>query len=143
MIEEEYSEDAGGELRWGSRGAGLLFRRPSGAFFLVFRSAFVMDPSTWGIPGGKVEAGESEEEAAMREAVEELGMVPPFTIRDFDIMVSGSFRYTTFLASMREQFAKVWKPKLNWENEKSGWFKPGRLPKPLHENVRRVIEMWR
>lgn len=102
-----------------------------------------MDPHVWGVPGGRVEPGETEEEAAIKEAIEELGVVPPFRILAQDVYVSGDFRYTTYLGSVKESHAKLWKPILNWENDDWGWFSPRKLPKLLHPNVKRTIDRWK
>ena len=45
-------------------------------YLLTLRSQDVLEPGTWGIPGGRVEAGENPYEAAERETEEELGSLP-------------------------------------------------------------------
>ena len=98
---DELSYDAGGQLRWGRKAAGILIRRlDTGMFFLVLRSQEVMDPGVLGIPGGRVEPGEKEEEAAVQEATEELGPLPRMKFVDRDLYTSGEFSYVTFLALM-------------------------------------------
>ena len=51
-------------------GAALILRDPAGRILLQRRN----DDGTWGLPGGYLEIGETLEEAARREAREELGL---------------------------------------------------------------------
>lgn len=139
---DEISFDAKGRPRWGSRAAGILFRRKDGRFLLVLRSAEVLDPGVWGIPGGRVEPGEDVKKAARLETKEELGKVPPFKIVEKDVYRSGDFEYTTFLAEMKDPDAEKWGPELNWENDEWGWFPADHLPAPMHPNVLKIIRLW-
>lgn len=52
---------------------------------MLFRSKVETNPSLWGIPAGKVENGESDIEAAIREIKEETGIV----LNEQDIMYAG------------------------------------------------------
>jgi 8-oxo-dGTP pyrophosphatase MutT (NUDIX family) len=66
------------ELRGGRPAAGLLLFYPLGSaagFVLTVRSETLpKHPGQVGLPGGRVEAGESLEEAALRETREEIGV---------------------------------------------------------------------
>lgn len=142
---DETSRDAEGRLRWGRRAAGILIMRTDiDHFLLVLRSEDVLDPKVLGIPGGRVEPGENPEEAALSEAEEELGPLPPMKFVDHDEYVSGEFSYTTFLAHMDGKVAQPWKPELNWENDAWLWVTPQDLRgiSEVHPNVRRVIDKW-
>jgi len=141
----EMSVDAEGRPRWGRRAAGLLIQREDTLdFLLVLRSEDVMDPHVLGIPGGRVEPGESEEAAAVSEAREELGALPELRFVDKDVYTSGEFTYTTFLVMMSAADAKKWTPELNWENDAWVWVDPDGLREvaEVHPNVRKVIEKW-
>jgi ADP-ribose pyrophosphatase len=142
---DEISFDAQGRPRWGRKAAGILIRRTdSGMFLLVMRSNEVMDPGVLGIPGGRIEPGESEEVAAIQEATEELGPMPPLKFVDRDVYTSGDFSYVTFLALMSGENAEDWKPELNWENDAWIWVDLSDLVgiREIHPNVRRVLEKW-
>lgn len=141
----ETSFDAEGRIRWGKRAAGILIKRNDiKAFLLVMRSEEVMDPGLLGIPGGRVEPGEELEEAAISEATEELGPLPPIKLVASDLYESGDFSYVTFLAHMNGKDAKKWKPELNWENNAWIWLTLKDLEgiEGVHPNVRRVLEKW-
>jgi 8-oxo-dGTP pyrophosphatase MutT (NUDIX family) len=49
------------------------FLEYNGKFVILFRHAHKPDGSTWGLPGGKVEKGETDHEAIIRELYEETG----------------------------------------------------------------------
>lgn len=113
--------------------AGILFRSNDGRVLLVRRSAEGDHAGEWGIPGGKVEDGETTAEAAVREAAEEIGLDPdaiggvanlrPWTRRQAD-----GVDWTTFLVSVDEPFHVD----LNGEHDAAEWVPPGEAPDPLH-----------
>jgi 8-oxo-dGTP pyrophosphatase MutT (NUDIX family) len=139
---DDYAYDATGQVRWGRRAAGLLIRRDdTGAIFLALRSEDVMDPGLWGIPGGRVEPGQTDQEAAFEETLEELGTLPPVEVVGEHIMQSGSFTYTTYVAVMAGADAATWRPQLNWENDAWRWFQ--RLPHDTHPGVRATVRALR
>ena len=59
----------------GSRGALLLLVRADGAVLLQHRDDIptIDYPGRWAVPGGAIEAGETPEQAAVREIAEETG----------------------------------------------------------------------
>jgi 8-oxo-dGTP diphosphatase len=63
-----------GARHWGLNGAAglLLFR--SGEVLLQLRAPWVHNGGTWGIPGGARDSHESWSDAAIREAMEEIGI---------------------------------------------------------------------
>jgi mutator protein MutT len=57
-----------------SRFAGIILMNPEGEVLLQLRSTDErLYPDCWTLPGGKVEEGESPEQAILREVKEELG----------------------------------------------------------------------
>lgn len=68
-----------GHRHWGRHGAAglLLVRTRAGdpEILLQHRAAWTSDGGTWGIPGGARDSHETPEQAALREAAEEAGIV--------------------------------------------------------------------
>lgn len=93
----------------------------------------------WGLPGGKLDPGETVAQGLMREIEEELGGV----IRDCKLYPiekftseNGKFCYHTFLIPVEEEFV----PELNHEHKGYAWCSLLDSPKPLHPGVYRTIK---
>ena len=111
-----------------SYAAGILFVTPEGQMLLLERSMAADNPGSWGLPGGHVEAGESTEQAARREAMEETGFnytgeLKPLSLRN---------GFTTYLAPVRMPFPV----KLNHEHTDFQWTS---APTNLHPNLAAVL----
>jgi 8-oxo-dGTP diphosphatase len=115
-----------GSPHWGRFGAaGLLLRAPqpdgSPAVLLQHRAPWSHQGGTWGLPGGARDSHESPEEAAVREAHEEAGLVSRFvTVRATVItaVASGTdWTYTTVVADAPEQLETV----ANFESAEMRW----------------------
>lgn len=91
-------------------------------------------PDTWGLPGGRVESGETLMQAITRECTEELGRMPEYLklvpLEKFTTADQG-FAYHTFFCSVTEEFIPV----LNDEHVGWAWIGSGRWPKPLHPGL--------
>lgn len=61
------------------RASGILFKTPDNRALFVKRAPTADHPGEWCFPGGKIENGETPEEAARREAIEEVGSCPAKT----------------------------------------------------------------
>lgn len=113
--------------RWGSQGAGLLLTTGE-KVLLLLRSDEVEEPGTWGISGGAVRrdsdtgAHQDLKSAALQEAREEMGRVPPHRIVGQWVYREGSFRYTTLVGLVDPDLPDQWEPRLNWESDDFGWF---------------------
>jgi 8-oxo-dGTP pyrophosphatase MutT (NUDIX family) len=112
--------------------------KAAGVLFLVDNEVLLLQRSgegdaegEWALPGGKIEDGEDEWEAACRECVEEIGYHPDagklFTRRQ-----RNGVDYTTFLTETDQKFT----PKLNDEHTDYAWAPvEGPWPEPLHPGV--------
>lgn len=91
-------------------------------------------PNCWGLPGGKVEPGETLINGIRRECSEELGTMPDYLklvpLEKFTTADSG-FEYHTFFCSVAEEFV----PKLNDEHNGWAWINAGVWPRPMHPGL--------
>lgn len=96
---------ADGTAYWGRHGAaGLLLRarRPDGsaAVLLQHRAQWSHQGGTWGLPGGARDSHETPEQAAVREAQEEAGVLADqLTVRSVLVTAAvAGWTYTTVIA---------------------------------------------
>lgn len=91
-------------------------------------------PGSWGLPGGRMEPGETLRDAMFRECREELGFVPDFMrlvpIEKFTTM-DEKFCYHTFYCSVDKEFV----PSLNDEHAGYAWIDSGTWPRPMHPGL--------
>jgi 8-oxo-dGTP pyrophosphatase MutT (NUDIX family) len=110
------------ESYWGTIGAGIVpFCKTTKRFLIGLRSAYVLEPHTWGGFGGKLDidegVDEAIEEAACRELEEEtrysgnIELIKGFVFKDTN------FEYHNFIGIVDEEF----RPILNWENDETKW----------------------
>jgi len=91
-------------------------------------------PNTWGLPGGKVEPGETLMAAIVRECTEELGSMPSYIkLVPIEKFTSNdvSFEYHTFFCCVDTEF----RPTLNDEHLGYAWIDSTVLPKPMHPGL--------
>jgi 8-oxo-dGTP pyrophosphatase MutT (NUDIX family) len=96
--------------------AGVLLLAPDGRVLLCRR---VDAGHRWSVPGGKIEEGETAEDAARRETAEETGFTPA-ELRLLTRRVKDGVDFTTFLAAAPAAFD----PALNEEHDLFQWLTP-------------------
>lgn len=91
-------------------------------------------PDTWGLPGGRMEPGETMIQAIERECREELGTMPEYIrlvpLEKFTT-ADQHFSYHTFFCSVAKEFV----PELNHEHTGWAWLNSGIWPKPMHPGL--------
>jgi 8-oxo-dGTP pyrophosphatase MutT (NUDIX family) len=105
--------------------SGIVFINPQGRVLLLCRPC-----GAWGLPAGSIEEGESSDEAARRETMEETGYVPLMPLR-----IVGQYENFRAYAARCEQFPVC----LNHEHTGYGWFDPAGLPAPLFAATSHII----
>lgn len=88
-------------------------------------------PSTWAMPGGKIERDETLLDCIKRECEEEIGFFPkskPIPIQKF---TNHSFVYHTFFCQVEDEFIPI----LNSEHIGYAWVAAGQYPNPLHPGL--------
>lgn len=115
----------------------IIASEQTGKVMTVLRSPEESYPNTWSFAGGKVEAGETEQEALKRELKEELQLTKIKKIIPLHRYQSRAkdFVYDTFVVLVTKEFV----PTLNWENAGYAWTDIKRLPGPLHPKTRQMI----
>lgn len=97
-------------------------------------------PGTWGLPGGKIKAGETLLGGMERECNEELGSFPAYQklvpIEKFTSS-DDKFVYHTFVCVVDTEFVPV----LNHEHLGYAWMDAGHWPKPLHPGLWSTVNM--
>ena len=113
---------------------GVWFYSTSTQRYLYLLRNDPRHPNTWGLPGGKIEAGETLIEAMNRECTEELGFVPAYIklvpLEKFTSADQG-FCYHTFFCTVDSEFI----PTLNNEHIGWAWIASGTWPKPMHPGL--------
>ncbi len=102
-------------------GLGVIFTRGDGPekVLLVKRCDTVgWCPSTWALVGGKVEAGETPQEAACREIFEEVGLDIDEFLGDFVVRTGGDHIEYVFVTTVEGEPAII----LSDEHTDYGWF---------------------
>lgn len=91
-------------------------------------------PGSWGLPGGKAEAGESLLAAMERECQEEIGTFPKYIkLVPLEKFTSDDqrFSYHTFFCCVATEF----QPVLNREHSGYAWIDSAHWPKPMHPGL--------
>lgn len=113
---------------------GIWFYSQSTQRYLYLMRADPKHPDTWGLPGGKIEPGESLMMAMTRECCEELGSMPDYIklvpLEKFTSADMG-FEYHTFFCVVAEEFV----PELNHEHSGYAWVSDNATLRPMHPGL--------
>lgn len=122
-------------------GVGVVFVREDSVFLARRQGAH--GEGTWASAGGHLEWGETLEECARREALEELGLI----VGDLKFLcVSNIVAYdrhyvdVEFLGEIGDQEPRLAEPEAF---SQSGWFPLDDLPQPLFQAVTLALESYR
>lgn len=139
------------------KAAGVLYATEAGSALFLKRGPGGDHPGEWCFPGGKLEAGETAIQAAVRESEEELGFkvrgdLQPWA-RSFtpahlegcapngppgDPLAAEPVDYETFLCRVGEEFT----PTVNGEHVGYAWAPIDQPPEPLHPGCRVALELF-
>ena len=116
------------------KAVGVWFRsRATGRYLYLLRNDD-RHPGAWGLPGGKVESGETLLGAMERECTEELGFFPEYTrlvpLEKFT-STDAKFEYNTWVCFVDHEFVPV----LNYEHLGYAWIDRGTWPRPMHPGL--------
>lgn len=124
------------------RSAGLIV--VSGRRVLLLkRSRRSHNPLKWGLPGGRLDRGETPYEAALREAREEVGPLPDLLPFGSLAVQRGARRYEVFACHAARDAQSAWRPRLDHEHEDYRWVKLRwmlRHQDRLHPVLRATVE---
>lgn len=119
---------------------GVWFRSNQTNRYLYLLRNDAKHPGTWGLPGGKIEPGETLLGGMERECIEELGSFPAYRrlvpIEKFT-SADNKFVYHTFVCVVDNEFVPV----LNDEHLGYAWIDEGTWPKPLHPGLWSTVNM--
>ena len=116
------------------KAVGVWFYARSTRRYLYLLRNDPKHPTTWGLPGGKVEEGETLLGGMERECIEELGSFPAYSkLMPLERFTSSDsvFEYNTWVCVVENEF----QPVLNDEHIGYSWIQSGTWPKPMHPGL--------
>lgn len=122
------------------KAVGVWFLSRSTRRYLYLLRNDQKHPGSWGLPGGKVELGETLLGGMERECIEELGSMPVYRklipVEQFT-SADGKFEYHTWVCVIDNEFVPV----LNHEHIGYAWLNAGVFPKPMHPGLWSTINI--
>jgi 8-oxo-dGTP pyrophosphatase MutT (NUDIX family) len=115
---------------------GVFFYAQNTQRFLYLLRNDPKNIGNWGIPGGKIEIGETLLDGVTRECMEEIGYFPTnaklIPIQKF---INNKFVYHTFFCKVEDEFIPI----LNDEHSGYSWIDYEQYPKPMHPGLFNTI----
>jgi len=122
------------------KAVGVWFlARETGRYLYLLRND-PKHPGTWGLPGGKVEPGETLLGGMERECVEELGHFPQYRrLIPLEKFTSADnvFEYHTWVCVLDHEFVPI----LNDEHVGYAWINAGTWPRPMHPGLWNTVNI--
>lgn len=126
------------EFRTLTEGVGaLIYACNTGRYLFLLRNSGSWS-ATWGLPGGKINFGETVVQGLEREIKEELGgTITSPKIVPIEMYTSNNeqFVYHTFFIAVEYEFIPI----LNNEHVGYAWVPLNAIPKPVHPGVNRTF----
>jgi 8-oxo-dGTP pyrophosphatase MutT (NUDIX family) len=122
------------------KAVGVWFRSKSTGRYLYLIRNDNKNPGAWGLPGGKIETGETLLGGMERECTEELGSFPAYErlipLEKFT-SADGAFEYHTWVCVVAGEFTPV----LNHEHLGGAWIDAGTWPRPMHPGLWNTVNI--
>jgi 8-oxo-dGTP pyrophosphatase MutT (NUDIX family) len=122
------------------KAVGVWFRAADTGRYLYLLRDDAKHPGAWGLPGGKIEPGETLLGGMERECTEELGFFPAYDrlvpLERFT-SADGAFEYNTWVCVIDQEF----QPVLNHEHLGYAWISAGTWPRPMHPGLWNTVNL--
>ena len=122
------------------KAVGVWFRSKSTGRYLYLIRNDNKNPGAWGLPGGKIETGETLLGGMERECIEELGSFPAYErlipLEKFT-SADSAFEYHTWVCVVANEFTPV----LNHEHLGWAWIDAGTWPRPMHPGLWNTVNI--
>jgi 8-oxo-dGTP pyrophosphatase MutT (NUDIX family) len=122
------------------KAVGVWFRATNTGRYLYLLRNDSRNPGCWGLPGGKIEVGETLLGGMERECTEELGQFPEYQkllpLEKFT-SADSAFEYHTWVCAVDREF----EPVLNHEHLGYAWIAAGTWPRPMHPGLWSTVNM--
>jgi 8-oxo-dGTP pyrophosphatase MutT (NUDIX family) len=120
-------------VRYPRAAAGVVMRDPERGILMLYRHRFITDTWGWEIPAGALDPGETPEQAAEREAVEESGWRPSRPRRLGSYAPSNGSTDQVFHLFVADEATYVGEPVDVFESEKVEWVPDARVRELITE----------
>jgi 8-oxo-dGTP pyrophosphatase MutT (NUDIX family) len=115
---------------------GVFFYAQNTKRFLYLLRNDPRNTGNWGIPGGKIEDGETLLDGVTRECMEEIGYFPiDSKLIPIQKFINNKFVYHTFFCKIENEFIPI----LNDEHSGYSWIDYEQYPKPMHPGLFNTI----